>query len=740
MARLRRRARHGVQGAGAHTSPETLYARARTAGWLLKSLELNVPLESYFFDCLQWVTGDLRFLLQSVFKEANAITGKSGIIPARKAIKEALPRAESRLSSELEDIFAEHPCLQGIIIDIVQHECAAAQKLCSGPVAPYSTALKRLEETFGLNKDCRTLCEYTFINQNFSAVERYFEDRLEVHKYGSRRMLAHILNIQQSRLQACLADLLSCGLLDAGYGSQFRLKDCLLPFWDDDQLSTDGLFSRPLSGDPLPLESFHLAPDDVAHIKNLLEKDSKTPVHILLYGPPGTGKTTFARSLAHVCGLKAWAVSSREEDSDGDRRASLTACSHVAAKHKGAFVLVDEAERLLDTDSVFGRQAKDKAWLNDFLERPGQRIIWITNHIWHIDQAVRRRFSFSLHFEKLSVKKRIAIWQQILEKHRVSRRIDSDQVKALAKKHPVEAAIIHSAVSQAKSLYRGKTEFFNALERVLRSQTTLQHDGVKQRDKAQPVSDFTLDGVCLEGSAENLMATCRRVDGIMSAGTSVRPGCGTMLFYGPPGTGKTALARHIAKELDRECMVKRASDLLSPFVGVAEQLVAKAFREAEDEGAVLVIDEADSFIYSRDMAQRSWETTLVNEFLTNLEECRVFCICTTNRRDNLDAAAMRRFSHKVAFTYARREQVLALYAALLVPVCADPLPPRLEKELLALNRLTPGDFHAVRAQYDPLFVDAAQVSHKTLIDALAKEQALKVELHTRRIGFAGGRA
>ncbi|CAK7025986.1 MAG: ATP-dependent zinc metalloprotease FtsH [Desulfovibrio sp.] len=729
--------RRGAKVYGALAAPETTYARAKTAGWLLKSLEQNVTLESCFFECLRWVAGDLRRPLQAIMKEAQKPAGKSGIVAARKAIKEALPRPQDRLASEFEDLFEEHPCLEGIIIDTAQRECAAVQNLHDSSIAPYSTALKRLEQTFGLNKDCLALCEFVFINQNFSAVEGYFEDRLEVHKYGNRRMLAHMLDMKPVRLQSCLSELFKCGLFDTGYSSQFRLKDCLLPFWETDCSETNDLFSRPLSGKSLPLESFHVPADDVAHVRKLLEQENTAQVHILLYGPPGTGKSSFAHSLAQSCGVKAWAVTSREGDDEGDRRASLTASLHMAAKHKGAFVLVDEAERLLDTDRHFGRQTKDKAWLNDFLERPGQRIIWISNQVGHIDPAVRRRFSFSIHFEKLGVKERMDIWRQILTKHRVAKRVSEDQISMLAKNYPVEAAVINSAISQAKDLYKGKAEFIAGLERVLRSQTTLQRDGRKQRIKAQAVSDFTLEGVSLEGSPTGLLDKCHRVDAAMRESTVVRPGCGTMLFYGPPGTGKTALARYIAKELDRECVVKRASDLLSPYVGVAEQQVAEAFRKAESDGAVLVIDEADTFLYSRDTAQHSWETSLVNEFLTALEECRCFCVCTTNRRDNLDAAAMRRFSHKIAFAYAGREQVLALYAKLLAHICAAPLSPELEKKLVSLDRLTPGDFHAVRSQYDPLFIDASEVSHKVLIDALTKEQALKTEQTTRRIGFNG---
>jgi AAA+ superfamily predicted ATPase len=255
------------------------------------------------------------------------------------------------------------------------------------------------------------------------------------------------------------------------------------------------------------------------------------------------------------------------------------------------------------------------------------------------------------------------------------------------------------SVCQAKRLHVKKKDFASSVERVLCAHVTLSRDGEKPPRKYEASRDYTLEGVCMAGSAQELLDKCRRVDTLLRDGKSLRPGGGTMLFYGPPGTGKTALARHIAKELDRECTVKRASDLLSMWVGGSEQQVAEAFRESEEDGSVLVIDEADSFIYSRDIAQRSWETSLVNEFLTCLEECRGFCVCTTNRRDNMDAAAMRRFSFKVEFTYARPEQIRALYASLLAPLARRDLYSEEEHALCSMTRLTPGDFHAVRSQY-----------------------------------------
>jgi len=345
-----------------HT-PGTRYARAKTAAWLVTILEQNVPLESRFFACLRWVAGGLRRPLQAVMHEAEKLRGepagvdvapeaetfRSRPVTARRtrrkapasprdrldaaleALHEASARSHGRLDNELAELYEEHPCLAGIIKDVAARECAAAIKARGKPVGPYGAALKRLERTFGLDEECRTLCEFVFINQNFTAVEHYFEDHLEVHTFGNRSILARMLNMTRARLQSCLAELGRCGLLDSRSSSRLRLEDCLLPFWETSGVNTEELFSRPLSGAALPLEAFHIAPEDAAHVKKLLARAGKTPVHILLYGAPGTGKSAFAHSLAQACGVKAWAVVSRERDGDKDRRASLTACLHVAA-------------------------------------------------------------------------------------------------------------------------------------------------------------------------------------------------------------------------------------------------------------------------------------------------------------------------------------------------------------------------------------------------------------------------
>jgi len=132
---------------------------------------------------------------------------------------------------------------------------------------------------------------------------------------------------------------------------------------------------------------------------------------------------------------------------------------------------------------------------------------------------------------------------------------------------------------------------------------------------------------------------------------------------------------------------KRASDLIGPYVGQTEQQIAAAFAEARDDGAFLIFDEADSFLSSREHAQRSWEVSQVNEMLTWMESHPLPFACTTNLPDRLDAASLRRFTFRVAFlplTAAQRQAAFRTFFGEDAPI-----------DITALDGLTAGDFALV---------------------------------------------
>jgi hypothetical protein len=172
----------------------------------------------------------------------------------------------------------------------------------------------------------------------------------------------------------------------------------------------------------------------------------------------------------------------------------------------------------------------------------------------------------------------------------------------------------------------------------------------------------------------------------------------SLCLYGRPGTGKSEYVRYLAWRLGRPVVVKRVSDILSKWVGEAERQIAAAFREAENDGAVLLFDEADTFLRSRSSASQSWEVSQVNEFLQQLEASKGLVACTTNLWRELDEAALRRFTFKIEFGWLEGRQGLAVFRSVLGPLLDRPLgmdAERLEVELARLNQLAPGDFAVV---------------------------------------------
>jgi SpoVK/Ycf46/Vps4 family AAA+-type ATPase len=712
---------------------ESRYAKNKTAEWILNLLESGSLIDEPLLDCAEWALGNFHGILSRLENSLRAMATKFEISKIYKKLHELRNTGKrSSICGEIIELVEMHACLKIHLLEAVRAECAVAAKIPKEEGAVYHRARQRLQRVFGLRKDACTICEFLFIKNMFRPVESYFEDSLEVFKFAFRKRLADMFRMKHAVLQKYFSELVSWGICDMS-SDYCNLADGVDSFWENDLISqAENLFYRPLQGKTLPLERFDVPTEDAAHVMALLETECNFPIHVLLYGEPGTGKTTFARSLARKLNIKAWLVPCNDENGDNSRRAKLRACLNMASKHKNAFVLMDEADRFLDTAGKRDDwKSDDKAWLNEFLEQPGCRVIWIANDIGHIHPSVRRRFSYSVCFKPMDCEERRRIWRGILKEQRASNLMSEEQIKKLAVDYRVSPAIMESATRQAKILSSGRKDFARTAECVLCAHITLARNGMRPRTKSPLSGEYALDGVCLEGSVAEFLEKCRRIDYMMRNDKPLRPGGATMLFYGPPGSGKSALAKYLAREIGRELVVRRASDLLSPFVGMSEHLVAEAFREAEQ--AILMIDEADSFLYSRDSTARSWENTLVNEFLTSLEECCGFCVCTTNRMNDMDAAAIRRFSFKMSFSYADPEQARALYKSLLAPLVDGMLPKSVETELSILRRLTPGDFHTVKSQY--WLAERGEVTHKQLMECLALEERLKQDGKARRVGF-----
>ena len=212
-----------------------------------------------------------------------------------------------------------------------------------------------------------------------------------------------------------------------------------------------------------------------------------------------------------------------------------------------------------------------------------------------------------------------------------------------------------------------------------------------------------------------------------------RKGYGTLCFHGAPGTGKTALAEHIAHAVQRQLMVRQASDIMSKYVGETEQNMARMFDEAEAEGAVLLLDEADSFLRSRRLAERHYEVSEVNEMLQGMERFPGIFICTTNLFDDLDEAALRRFTFKVRFLALTGLQRERMFIAEALDGDAARLTAEQAARLAQLGSLAPGDFAAVKRQVDVL---GESFAPDEFLSQLEAEHRIKPDVRRARgMGF-----
>jgi SpoVK/Ycf46/Vps4 family AAA+-type ATPase len=179
---------------------------------------------------------------------------------------------------------------------------------------------------------------------------------------------------------------------------------------------------------------------------------------------------------------------------------------------------------------------------------------------------------------------------------------------------------------------------------------------------------------------------------------------GRICLYGPPGTGKTAYARWLAERLATPLLVRRASDLLSPWVGGTEKNLASAFRDAERESAVLLIDEVDSFLQDRRQAHHGWEVVAVNEMLTQMESFSGLFIASTNLMDGLDPASLRRFDLKVKFDFLSPSQSIELLRRHCQHLGLPAPDAEAEQAIARLSTLAPGDFAAAarRHRFHPM--------------------------------------
>ncbi|WP_312078194.1 ATP-binding protein [Chryseobacterium sp.] len=136
------------------------------------------------------------------------------------------------------------------------------------------------------------------------------------------------------------------------------------------------------------------------------------------------------------------------------------------------------------------------------------------------------------------------------------------------------------------------------------------------------------------------------------------------LFYGPSGTGKTLTATLLAKEFGKSVYRIDLSQVVSKYIGETEKNLEKIFTQAENKNWILLFDEADALFGKRTSTKSSndrYANQEVSYLLQRVEQFDGLVILTSNFKNNIDEAFLRRFNTIIKFQKPTAEERLKLW-------------------------------------------------------------------------------
>ena len=237
--------------------------------------------------------------------------------------------------------------------------------------------------------------------------------------------------------------------------------------------------------------------------------------------------------------------------------------------------------------------------------------------------------------------------------------VTREMAEALAHRHPLSVDRLEHAMRLAAGRSENRDLDDPAVARFTAALREVAGEGLSHlAERIEPI--FTLDDVVLPPDRKQQLH--EMVDHVRLAprvldewkfGEQLPYGRGVAaLFHGSSGTGKTMAAMGIANRLGIELLRLDLSKVVSKYIGDTEKNIDRVFGDAQKSGAAILIDEADALLGKRSEvkdAHDRYANIEVAYLLQRMEAFEGLAILTTNLRQNLDPAFLRRLRFVVEF-------------------------------------------------------------------------------------------
>ena len=595
---------------------------------------------------------------------ANAASGLHHLDPEASALAEWVTDRENRVTRDRRSRRSRWRAMEldsdeGMsaeklrrLAEVLHEECAATRNARLDRTAQ---RLRSLAQTTGLSRTDLAVLELLLRYQIHPSIESMVDavfGRTGRYVNLNSPALPVLLGISANTVYRRFrndAPLIHTGLVSIDRDGDLNLVDRLHRLATapgDARVDVTHLLLGTASASDLEWSDFDHVAADRDYVEGLMKgalDTGKPGVNVLLYGPPGTGKTEFCKVLAKRLGVTLFSVGESDDDGDeptrGERLQELRLAQRLLAGNRHSLLLFDEMEDLL-SDALpffgfFGRSYRSRGWegsskvfMHRLLEQAPTPTLWTMNDARGVSDAIVRRMMLAFELRPPTARVRARIWARQLERYGIE--AGPDDARALAAEFEAVPGVAAGATAAARLCGGDIAAVRHGVRSLSRALSCARPPQATPARFDPGLTHADTDPVAL---AERLVDLDERRF--------------SLCLQGPPGTGKSAFVRYLAERLGLEVIHKRASDLMSMWVGETEQRIAAAFAEARDAGAFLVFDEADSLLADRRLAHHSWEVSQVNEMLTWMESHPLPFACTTNFGEHLDPATLRRFVFKV---------------------------------------------------------------------------------------------
>jgi len=311
---------------------------------------------------------------------------------------------------------------------------------------------------------------------------------------------------------------------------------------------------------------------------------------------------------------------------------------------------------LVEVDDVIGNSGDSSATaVRNWIERYRGALVVASREPL---PGVVLRARVAVHARKPTRAEQAMLWQRELGP--TAQELDGEldgELDALISQFDLGATAIRSAALQARDGHN-PTSLGARLWETCREQSRPRLDDLAQRiECVASIEDLVLPDRALRILREIALHVRHRATVYERWGFADKCARGLgigALFCGPSGTGKTLAAEILARELRLDLYRIDISQVVSKYIGETEKNLRRVFDAAEEGGAVLLFDEADALFGKRSEVRDShdrYANIEVSYLLQRIEAYRGLAILTTNMKDALDPAFLRRLRFVVHFPF-----------------------------------------------------------------------------------------